>query len=147
MARRDSLFDELMTVTAKLPWWMGALLAAISYLGFHLLASQPDAPAPQKLEGFGEFTRAHLYKTLAKFLQYVVPIAFLFGALGSWISRGRKRDSIDLFDAGDAASGAEGCPTCGSPMRSRTARRGSSRGERFYGCSSFPKCRGTRPHA
>lgn len=36
------------------------------------------------------------------------------------------------------------CPSCGSEMRLRTARRGPSAGSRFWGCSRFPKCRGTR---
>lgn len=34
------------------------------------------------------------------------------------------------------------CPNCGSEMVLRTARSGSSQGEKFWGCSSFPKCRG-----
>ncbi|MBN2702264.1 MAG: topoisomerase DNA-binding C4 zinc finger domain-containing protein [Methylothermaceae bacterium] len=34
------------------------------------------------------------------------------------------------------------CPPCGSEMVLRTARRG--KGARFWGCASFPKCRGTR---
>lgn len=36
------------------------------------------------------------------------------------------------------------CPSCGSEMRLRTARRGPNPGSRFWGCSRFPKCRGTR---
>jgi len=36
------------------------------------------------------------------------------------------------------------CPTCGKPMVMRTARRGQQTGSRFWGCSSFPACRGTR---
>src|SRR5690606_17948127 len=36
------------------------------------------------------------------------------------------------------------CPSCGSEMRLRTARRGLHPGSRFWGCSRFPKCRGTR---
>ena len=38
------------------------------------------------------------------------------------------------------------CPMCGSPMIARTARRGRAPGRRFYGCSRFPSCRGTRPY-
>jgi restriction system protein len=144
MARRSSLFDDLMTATAKLPWWIGVLVAIVSYLGFHAIASQPNALAPKTVEGLGEFSRAQLFKTMAIFLQYLLPVAFLFGAAASLISRGKKRDSVDLFDAGDIASSGEGCPICGSPMKVRIARRGGSRGERFYGCSKFPKCRGTR---
>jgi ssDNA-binding Zn-finger/Zn-ribbon topoisomerase 1 len=34
------------------------------------------------------------------------------------------------------------CPRCGSPMVPRTGRRG-----KFFGCSRFPYCRGTRPRS
>lgn len=35
------------------------------------------------------------------------------------------------------------CPECGSSMVLRTARKGKNVGSRFWGCSRFPKCRGT----
>ena len=38
------------------------------------------------------------------------------------------------------------CPKCGVPMVVRTAGRGERRGERFYGCPNYPKCRETRQH-
>ena len=34
------------------------------------------------------------------------------------------------------------CPKCGSRMILRTAKSGSNQGEKFWGCSNFPKCRG-----
>lgn len=37
------------------------------------------------------------------------------------------------------------CPRCDSPMVQRTARRGKNTGREFWGCSTFPACRGTRP--
>jgi restriction system protein len=37
------------------------------------------------------------------------------------------------------------CPSCNTPMVLREARRGPNVGEKFWGCTSFPKCRGTRP--
>lgn len=37
------------------------------------------------------------------------------------------------------------CPLCGADMRRRTARAGSLAGNAFWGCSSYPECRGTRP--
>jgi restriction system protein len=43
--------------------------------------------------------------------------------------------------AGSAA--APGCPRCGSPMVRRTAKRGASAGQAFYGCSRYPACKGT----
>lgn len=39
------------------------------------------------------------------------------------------------------------CPNCGAPMVRRTARQGLNRGKDFWGCSTYPKCRGTRPIA
>jgi len=35
------------------------------------------------------------------------------------------------------------CPLCGSPMQLRTARRGPTAGQQFYGCSRYPECKGT----
>jgi restriction system protein len=38
------------------------------------------------------------------------------------------------------------CPLCRAEMILRTAKRGPNEGEKFWGCSAFPKCRGTRPY-
>jgi restriction system protein len=37
------------------------------------------------------------------------------------------------------------CPRCGKEMILRTARRGSQAGSTFWGCPSFPACKGTLP--
>ena len=44
----------------------------------------------------------------------------------------------DMVDA-DAPT----CPVCGGPMVLRTAKQGKNAGGQFYGCKSFPKCKGT----
>ncbi len=36
------------------------------------------------------------------------------------------------------------CPQCRKPMVKRTAKRGLKRDSQFWGCSTFPGCRGTR---
>lgn len=41
-----------------------------------------------------------------------------------------------------AGQTAPACPKCGSPMVLRTARSGSQVGQQFYGCTSYPQCRG-----
>jgi len=38
------------------------------------------------------------------------------------------------------------CSLCGSEMVLRTAKKGPNAGEKFWGCSTFPKCRGTKPY-
>lgn len=40
---------------------------------------------------------------------------------------------------------APACPKCGGEMTMRTARRGENVGQTFWGCTQFPRCRGTRP--
>jgi restriction system protein len=39
------------------------------------------------------------------------------------------------------------CPLCGSKMVLRTAQKGPHMGEQFWGCSAFPRCRGTKPYS
>ncbi|MGH8771235.1 MAG: hypothetical protein ACREV2_08675 [Burkholderiales bacterium] len=43
--RRQGLFEDLLDIASKLPWWLSLLLAVISYFGLHHLASQEVAPA------------------------------------------------------------------------------------------------------
>ena len=47
----------------------------------------------------------------------------------------------------DTAPQAASCPLCSKPMVRRTAKRGVSAGAEFWGCTSYPACRGTRPIA
>jgi len=42
---------------------------------------------------------------------------------------------------------AASCPLCAKPMVRRTAKRGAYSGNDFWGCASYPECRGTRPMA
>lgn len=45
----------------------------------------------------------------------------------------------------ETASATPSCPKCGGPMVSRQARRGQGAGMSFWGCASYPRCKGTRP--
>jgi restriction system protein len=55
-----------------------------------------------------------------------------------------------LCDVGDgqpagAPAATPICPRCGSRMVERVARKGSSAGQAFWGCETFPRCRATLP--
>jgi four helix bundle suffix protein len=45
----------------------------------------------------------------------------------------------------DSSPAPPTCPLCATPMILRTARRGAQAGSRFWGCSAYPDCTGTRP--
>lgn len=57
--------------------------------------------------------------------------------------RGDQTDQSDPTEPSDITAPA--CPACGGGMVLRTARQGKNTGSRFWGCRSFPDCRGTRP--
>ena len=98
MAKRQGLFDDLVAIAAKLPWWVGVLLAAASYAGLHYFAIG-TAAAPTTLKAFGDTLVPHIGRTFAVILQYILPVAFLVGALVSALGR-RKRNALHGRAAG-----------------------------------------------
>ncbi len=55
----------------------------------------------------------------------------------------RTKAATSVAEASPTAN-APLCPRCESPMFLRIARRGANAGEKFWGCSTYPKCQGTR---
>ncbi len=55
-----------------------------------------------------------------------------------------KLSGIEVSDSDRPVFGSivpEKCPWCGAQLVLRTAKKGSSAGHNFYGCSNFPKCK------
>ena len=138
MARRNSLFEDLIHLAARVPWWVGCVFAVISYLGFHQFAAHEPAQIVRNVTELGEFARDKYLSVIASFLQYLLPCAFLTGALCSAIVGLRKVDRTEAPMRTDA------CPVCNSAMVNRTAKRGANAGRKFLGCSTYPRCKGTR---
>lgn len=51
---------------------------------------------------------------------------------------------LQAVKAAPAGKAAPDCPVCDSPMMERIAKKGANAGNRFWGCSRYPQCRGTR---
>lgn len=91
MARRkQSLFEDLIEITSKLPWWVGVMLAIAAYLWLHNIASSEVTVVSQPGK-MGEFMGQALFKSLALVGQYVLPAAFLFGAVISAYGRYKRQ--------------------------------------------------------
>ncbi|HWP18052.1 MAG TPA: restriction endonuclease [Burkholderiaceae bacterium] len=88
--RNDGLLDALVTLSARLPWWVGVGLALASYLICHHYASQP-LPTTTDVGQLGQVGVRMMGRTLAQFGQYLLPLAFLFGAGVSWYRRRRGK--------------------------------------------------------
>lgn len=66
-------------------------------------------------------------------------------ALANWIQAARAPKAAPAPQAPTAAATAPSCPVCGKLMVERIAGRGANAGNAFWGCSDFPRCRGTSP--
>jgi ssDNA-binding Zn-finger/Zn-ribbon topoisomerase 1 len=53
--------------------------------------------------------------------------------------RNKKEDPTDPIDPTDQIPD---CPACGKLMVLRTAKKGTSAGQSFWGCSNYPDCKG-----
>lgn len=90
--RKQSPAEDFMDLVAMLPWWVGVVLALVSYLVLHSLATPPKLAAvqPNQISGLMVHT---VTSGLAMVGQFILPIFCLFGALGS-ILRRKKREVL-----------------------------------------------------
>ncbi len=92
MARRQkaSPAEDLMALVAMLPWWAGVALAVVFYLVLHRVAGQQVATSVQSGQVSTVVTQT-LWKTLASFGQYILPLICMAGAgISAWKRRERK---------------------------------------------------------
>jgi restriction system protein len=104
MARRKtSTAEDIIEIVSRFPWWVGCLLALISFIILHLIAGI-EVTKPQGAQGLGGFAGKQLYVTLAGFAQFVLPALFLFGAVASAIIRVKQKNRFDAVAANPHAS-------------------------------------------
>lgn len=60
-------------------------------------------------------------------------------------SRQTHREHVRQLKSRNDVTAQRRCPKCGSPMVLRTVARGAAAGKRFWGCSTFPRCRTVQP--
>ena len=87
--RQQSLIDDLISIAAKFPWWVGIALATVAYFVLHYIATMDIALSPSAREISVSVTKS-MFRAFALVLQYVLPIAFLLGALVSFLSRAKR---------------------------------------------------------
>lgn len=99
MSRRNqSLFEDLIDIATKLPWWIGVLLAVVAYVGLHQYAAV-EIPNIVTAQNMGASLVARLLQNLAMFGQYLLPVCFLIGALFSAMRR-HKRHALHATVSG-----------------------------------------------
>lgn len=105
--RRTSPAEDVMDLVALLPWWAGVILAGLSYLLLHRIASQQIATGIQSGQ-MGAMVTQTLWKSLASVGQYLLPLLCLAGAsISAWRRRVRRNLVTDVAQskASDALDG------------------------------------------
>ena len=100
--RKQSLFDDLIEITSKLPWWVGILLAITAYFGLHNISSNEVTAVAQPGQ-MGQLVSQSLFKTLATLGQYLLPFVFLLGSAVSAYGR-YERNSLHKQVASSSSS-------------------------------------------
>jgi restriction system protein len=86
----NSLFEDLLELSMRLKWWKSLIIAAIVYLVLHAYASHTEPP-PTDMAAFGSYAGHQLWHSLALFMQYILSVPFVLGALFSAI-KGRQME-------------------------------------------------------
>ncbi len=91
MARRKrSPVEDLIELTSKLPWWVGVTLAIAAYFWLHGIAVGEISAVAQPGK-MGAFVGQNVFRTLAAWGQYLLPLVLLFGAAVSAYGRYKRR--------------------------------------------------------
>lgn len=100
MARRQqSVAEDLIELTSRLPWWAGVLLAAGSYVWLHSIASKG---IPQASGGdLALAMRGGMFYGFASLGQYVLPFLFGLGAFLSLVMSAKRKKLHDDVTKGD----------------------------------------------
>lgn len=88
--RRHSLVEDLIAITSKLPWWLGVVLALVSFAWLHSIAVS-EVTAVVQPGKMGDIVGQSLIRTLASLGQYLLPIIFLLGAAVSAYGRAKRQ--------------------------------------------------------
>ncbi|WP_422011200.1 restriction endonuclease [Roseateles sp.] len=110
MARRrnrSSVAEDIMDLVSKLPWWAGVLLAAGFYLALHAYVSRPVPQATQPGQ-MGAMLTQMMWRTLAFYGQYLLPLLCLIGAIVSAIKRRSRTQLLERTTANPSADALNG---------------------------------------
>lgn len=92
--RKTGLVDDILTITAALPWWIGVILAATAYVALHHYATLEVSTNNVVLGQAGHMVIDQLGKSLAYYGQYILPALFFIGALASFFGRSKRKNLV-----------------------------------------------------
>jgi len=101
-----------------------------------------EMPKNVMLKGYTTYIKSFTESLLSDEEVASITEALRTGALPkTWATRTAHLKSLK-----ERHSSVTTCPKCSCPLVLRSAKSGPSAGSKFYGCSSYPKCRHTAPY-
>ncbi|SHM13874.1 restriction endonuclease [Pseudomonas punonensis] len=88
--RKTSVFEDLISIASRLPWWLSVLLALLSWYWLHDYATSTPPRLTDPAQFSGHLTGA-VFRGWATAFQYIIPAACIFGAIASVFGRIRRR--------------------------------------------------------
>ena len=88
--RRAATADDITDLVALLPWWVGVILALVSYLLFSHWAAQPVTGSAEAGQ-VSTLAISQIKQTASSVLRYLMPLFCLMGAALSWARRNKKK--------------------------------------------------------
>ena len=109
MARRSrgGVLGACFEIAQMLPWWVGAILAGMSWAVLHWLAST-DAPIDTSPARLAQTIAWRFGIPIAGLLQYVVPPLFLAGAVASLLGRRKRGELLRTVATNDSITALRG---------------------------------------
>ena len=106
--KRGTAFDDMVGIASRLPWWLGIVLALISYAVLSWVAGKPAAVQGASPGHVSDLVVATMIRTSAQIGQYLLPVIFLIGAVIS-LARAKKNQRLMTAATGhDAARAISG---------------------------------------
>lgn len=105
MARKSKqgAFEDLIDISAMLPWWAGVLLALIAYFLLHHYATAVIVQ-PASVAQLGANVGSQLVKVLATIGQYLIPLGLIVGAGISAYGRHKRSTLFANASASESTS-------------------------------------------
>lgn len=99
MARqKTSIYEDIIILASKLPWWLDILLAIASYFVLHAIVSRP-APVVTAPGQMGAAATHGMFAMFAMLGQFLIPLVFGIAALVSGINSARQKKLYERIES------------------------------------------------
>lgn len=115
-----------------------AIISVVAFTGACTLKTDMPPNVTRGL-GFVDYIKSHRSPILSQSQVHSVADQISSGRLAP--SRKTDKEHVQKLKAHHEAVPDKLCSKCGKAMVLRTAKKGASSGEKFWGCSGYPSCR------